>query len=272
MKLLAIVRDAFSHFIDDDGMAIASHVALSILMALFPFMIFLTAFASFFGTEELTGQVTELLFDVWPEAVAAPIAREINAVLLVPRGDILTFGALVALYLASNGVDALRIALNRAYRITETRNFFLVKLQSLGFVVLGVIGLLALAFVIVLGPLLWAAAVGLLPFLDEFQRHFTILRIAIGIGVLFLALVIMHFWLPDGRRRLVTVLPGIGLTLALWLAGGFGFSAYLQNFASYTTTYAGLASIMIAIIFLYLAAIAFILGAEFNASIAEETG
>ncbi len=271
MKIFLIMWDAVEHFIEDDGMAIASHVALSILMALFPFMIFLTAVAGFFGTEELTGQVTGMLFDVWPEEVAAPIAREINAVLLVPRGDILTFGALFALYLASNGVDALRIALNRAYRMTDTRNFFLVKLQSVGFVVLGVIGLLALAFVIVLGPLLWNAAVNLLPFLDEFQRHFTVLRIAIGISVLFLALLVVHFWLPAGRRRLVTVLPGIGLTLALWLAGGFGFSAYLQNFASYTTTYAGLASIMIAIIYLYLAAVAFILGAEFNAAIAEDT-
>lgn len=268
-KTLAIVRDAIGHFIEDDGMAIASHVALSILMALFPFMIFLTAFASFFGTSDLTDDVTVLLFNVWPKEVAGPIASEIEDVLLQPRGDLLTFGALIALYLASNGVEALRVALNRAYRVTEVRHYVLIKLKSLGFVILGVIGLLSLAFVIVLGPLLWKTALGYFPFLVEFQRLFVLVRLGVGIGVLFLALLCMHLWLPAGRRNIFAVLPGIGLTLLLWLAGGFGFASYLENFSAYTATYAGLASVMIAIVFLYLASIAFILGAEFNASISK---
>ena len=266
-KTFTILREAVVHFVEDDGMAIASHVALSILMAMFPFMIFLTAFASFFGTSDLTDDVTTLLFDVWPEEVAAPIANEVETVLLQPRGDLVTFGALVALYLASNGVEALRVALNRAYRVTEARHFLLRKLQSLGFVVLGVIGLLSLAFLIVLGPLLWNTALSYFPLLNEFQRVFVVFRLGIGIGVLFTALVIVHLWLPASRRRFISVLPGIALTLCLWLAGGFGFAAYLENFAAYTTTYAGLASVMIAIVFLYLASIAFILGAELNAAI-----
>lgn len=271
-KAWIVVRDAIGHFIDDDGMAIASHVALSILMAMFPFMIFLTAFASFFGTSDLTDEVTTLLFDVWPQEVAAPIANEVTTVLLQPRGDLLTIGALIALYLASNGVEALRIALNRAYRVSESKPYILMKLQSLGFVILGVISLLSLAFVIVLGPLLWNTALGYFPLLSEFQRMFVVLRLSIGIGVMFLALLIIHLWLPAGRRRIVAVLPGIALTLGLWVAGGLGFAAYLENFAAYTTTYAGLASVMIAIVFLYLASIAFILGAEFNAAISKEFG
>jgi len=269
-KAIAILRDALGHFIDDDGMAIASHVALSILMALFPFMIFLTAFASFFGTQELTEEVTNLLFDVWPEEVAAPIAEEVKAVLLQPRGDLLTIGALIALYLASNGVEALRVALNRAYRMIETRNYFFIKLQSFGFVILGVIGLLSLAFLIVLGPLIWKIALSYFPLLRQFQQLYVVLRLGVGIGVLFLALVAVHFWLPAGRRRILMVLPGISLTLCLWLAGGFGFATYLENFSTYTTTYAGLASVMIAVVFLYLASIAFILGAELNAAIVKK--
>ncbi|MEM8811569.1 MAG: YihY/virulence factor BrkB family protein [Pseudomonadota bacterium] len=266
-RFIAILRDAIGHFVEDDGAAIASHVALSILMALFPFMIFLTALAGFFGTEELSAQVTELLFDAWPEVVAAPIARQVEIVLLSPRGDILTFGAMVALFLASNGVEAFRVALNRAYRVSETRNFLILRLQSFVFVLLGALGLLSLAFLIVLGPILWHTVVDAVPPLEGFQKHFVFARFGIGISVLFVALVLAHFWLPAGRRRLISVLPGIGLTLCLWMAGGLGFSAYLQNFASYTATYAGLASVMIAIVFLYLASVAFILGAEVNASI-----
>lgn len=264
-----VVRDAVGHFIDDDGLAIASHVALNVLMALFPFFIFLTAFAGYFGTAELAAQVTDFLFDLWPDEVAEPIAKEVSAVLTRPRGDLLTFGAAVAFFLASNGVEALRTALNRAYRVTEFRNFLVARLQSLFFVVLGAIGLLSLAFLIVLGPVLWRTALAFFPLLAAFERTFVAVRLGGGTLVLFVALLVMHLWLPTGRRSVLAVLPGIVLTLVLWLAGGIGFAAYLENYAVYSATYAGLAGAMIAIVFLYLAAVAFILGAELNAAISK---
>jgi membrane protein len=43
--------DAFYTFLADDGWAIASHIALSTLMALFPFLIVLTSLAGFFGSK-----------------------------------------------------------------------------------------------------------------------------------------------------------------------------------------------------------------------------
>ena len=52
-----------------DGWAIASHIALSALLALFPFLIFLTALASFFGTQELADAVVKILIEAVIEAV-----------------------------------------------------------------------------------------------------------------------------------------------------------------------------------------------------------
>jgi membrane protein len=62
---------------------------------------------------------------------------------------------------------------------------------------------------------------------------------------------------------------GIVVTLILWLAAGFGFARYLANFSSsYVSYYAGLASVMIALVFLYWTACIFIFGGELNAVIA----
>ena len=58
-----IAMDAFYRFNADDGWAIASHIALSALMAMFPFVIVLTAIASFFGTKELADEVADDLID-----------------------------------------------------------------------------------------------------------------------------------------------------------------------------------------------------------------
>src|SRR6266704_3591795 len=62
--------EAFYTFLADDGWAIASHIALSTLMALFPFLIVLTSLAGFFGSKELADQAARLLLQVWPQQVA----------------------------------------------------------------------------------------------------------------------------------------------------------------------------------------------------------
>jgi membrane protein len=61
------------------------------------------------------------------------------------------------------------------------------------------------------------------------------------------------------------------VTLALWLVAGAVFGRYLADFAyTYVTIYAGLASAMIALVFLYLVASIFVYGGELNAAILRE--
>ena len=91
-----VVSDAFYRFNRDDGWAIASHIALSILMAMFPFLIVVTAFAGFINSINLAAEVVRLIFAVWPQQVAAPIAGEIHNVLTTARGGVLTLGAVFA--------------------------------------------------------------------------------------------------------------------------------------------------------------------------------
>ena len=111
--------DAFYTFLADDGWAIASHIALSTLMALFPFLIVLTSLAGFFGSKELADQAAELMLQIWPVQVANALSGEIHDVLTTTRGDALTVGAVFAVYFASNGIESLRVALNRAYAVIE---------------------------------------------------------------------------------------------------------------------------------------------------------
>src|SRR3982074_3593958 len=113
--------DAFYTFLADDGWAIASHIALSPLMELLPFLIVLTSRAGFFGSKELADQAVSLLLEVWPKQVADSLSSEIHDVLTTTRGDILTIGAVLAVHFASHGVEALRVALNRAYSVIAPR-------------------------------------------------------------------------------------------------------------------------------------------------------
>jgi membrane protein len=266
---LHVLVEAFYRFNRDDGWAIASHIALSILMAMFPFLIVVTALAGFIGSVNLANEVARLMFAAWPQEVAGPLAGEIHNVLTTTRGGVLTLGAVFAVYFASSGVESLRIGLNRAYGLQERRSFWLLRLESIGYVLVSAIALLALAFLVVLGPLIFKAAAKYAPWLEPLEAHYDIARFGIGGLVLALALFILHMWLPAGRRGLGTVWPGIVATLLLWLACGFFFGHYLADFAyTYVNYYAGLASAMIALVFLYYSAWIFVYGAELNAAIA----
>ncbi len=264
-----VVTEAFYRFNRDDGWAIASHISLSILMAMFPFLIVVTAIAGFIGSTNLADEVARLIFAAWPRQVAAPIAGEIHNVLTTTRGGVLTLGAVFAVYFASSGVESLRIGLNRAYGLREQRSWWLLRLESIGYVLVSAFALLALAFLVVLGPLIFRAAAKYAPWIEPLESHFDFARFGVSGFVLAVALFILHMWLPAGRRSLGKVWPGILATMALWLACGFTFGHYLADFAyTYVTYYAGLASAMIALVFLYYSAWIFVYCGELNAAIA----
>ncbi|MCM2293531.1 YihY/virulence factor BrkB family protein [Allorhizobium sp. BGMRC 0089] len=261
------IRDSVVHFIDADGFAMASHIALSVLMAVFPFLIFGTAMAGLFGADSFSQTAIHFIFDTWPEDIARPISQQLIEVLKEPRGGLLTFSVLAAAYFASNGVEALRTALNRAYRVTEERPWYITRLVSLGFVLLGVLVFATVSVLLIAVPVALRFAENWFPFLKTVLADIADWSVIGTLILLTVGLTLAHLWLPGGRRRLIDVLPGIGLTLFLWLAGALGFAAYLSGFANYAATYAGLASLMVVLIFLYMLGALFIIGAEFNASV-----
>ncbi len=267
-----IAIDAYDHFLAADGWAIASHIALSTLMALFPFLIVVTSLAGFFsGSKDLADQAAQLLLGAWPPEVSEPIAREIHNVLTITRGDVLTIGVAFAIYFSSSGIESLRIGLNRAYDIGEQRSWWLLRLESIGYVLVAAVALLTLAFLGVLAPLIFGRTITSLPWLQDWAPAF--LRYGMASAILIVALVLVHLWLPAGRRSLFQIAPGIITTLILWLASGALFARYLaESAANYVSTYAGLASVMIALVYLYVNASIFIYGGELNAAVQRARG
>ena len=129
-------------------------------------------------------------------------------------------------------------------------------------------GLLALAFLVVLGPLIWNKMLDFAPQLAPLQRLVTIARLGIAAFVLCVTLLLAHLWLPAVKLRFVDVVPGMILTFVASVGFGEAFGFYLSEFArNYVSTYAGLASVMITLVFLYSLAAIFVFGGELNAAI-----
>src|SRR5258708_31264223 len=209
------------------------------------------------------------MLQVWPIQVADAISGEVHDVLTTTRGDALTIGVVLAIYFASNGVEALRVALNRAYAMVEPRRWYWLRLESIGYTLVDAFTALAMAFLIVLGPLIIEAVRRHVPLVIESNEQFlNVARYGITTTALVVALFILHAWLPAGRRGFLQILPGIVFTFLASLVSGVVFGQYLARFANnYVTMYAGLASVIIALVFLYFIAAIFVFGGELNAAI-----
>jgi len=265
---LRIVWQAAEKFAADDGWAIASYIGLSLLTSLFPFLIFVAAVAGFFGSVELAKEAARLVFAEWPDVVARPIADQVSSVLTAPRGGVLTFGAVLSFYFASSAVEALRVGLNRAYGLVEKRPWWRLRLQSLVLVLVGSLALLALAFLVVLGPLIISMLGSYLPWVAAAYELLTFARIGIAAVMLATSLILAHLILPAHRLRVRDILPGVAMTFVASIAFGETFGIYLNQYLrNYIATYAGLASVMIALIYLYWVALLFVFGGELNAAI-----
>ena len=259
-----VLFDATMNLIEDDGLALAGNIAFCMILALFPFLILLTALAGFLGNQHLAETVINYLLSVAPHEIADPLAPEIHSLLTVPRTDLLTLGVFLTLWTASGAVESVRVGLNRAYEFSERRSYWFRLAENIVFVIGGAVVLLVLAALIVFGPVLWNKIIFFLPAMKSFTPAFQFLRYPVSLSLLSGALIAGHLFLPVYRHPLEELWPGILLTMILWLSGAIGYSQYLSHFSTLSSMYAGLTGFIIALTFLYLSAALLIWGGELN--------
>jgi len=268
-NLFVTLLNAAGRLVNDGGLANAGNIALSLLLSLFPFMILIATLADIWGEPEVLEQILVLVFDHWPAGSAGPIAEQVKVVLSQASGQLFTISNAIALVLATNGIESARDGLNRAYRFSETRNFVYRRLQGCFFVLVAALALMVAAIILVATPVVWAFLIKQLPWVSEFG--FAVGTIQFGMAFLLLwgALFAFHDFLPNGTHKRGEVVWGVLLSIICIIVGSQGFAFYLKNFANYASLYAGLAGVMIAIVYLYFFAVVILFGAEFNASLKE---
>jgi membrane protein len=273
MKWIRIpYRAAWRLVMIDEGLVLAGYIAFTAFLSLFPFLIFLAALAGFLGDRETADSFIHAMFEFMPDDVAETLAPAVGEVLGARQGGLLTFGILATLWFASNGFEALRTGLNRAYGVTEQRSMWWLRLQSIAFVISGGLIILFLSLVVVLGPLVWKVLGPAVHQMLETQLVFGTARYAFAGVMLFVALLLLHRWLPNTRQSFARILPGVAVTTVLWLLGASLFAWYVGHLTDYSVYYGSLGGVAITLMFFYSSAVIFIFGAEFNAVWREQTG
>ena len=140
---LDVFRKAIRDFIDDDMATHAAALAYHILLALFPFIIFLLALLGALGWGEAFDRLVSEARTALPPDALILVEQVISEIRGQPREGLLSVSVLFAVWAASAGVRSLMTALNGAYDVEETRpawqRYPLSILYTIGLAVLAII-------------------------------------------------------------------------------------------------------------------------------------
>lgn len=261
-----VVWDAVHHFINDNSLTLAGHIAYMTLFALFPFLIFLTTLGGVLGQAEAVARFIEYLLDGLPHEVAQTLEGPVQEITREPRTGLMTVSIVVTLWVTSSGLEALRVALNEAYNAEEPPAMWWARLQSLGLTILFAIGIILAMVAIVAGPFIWAVLEWILALPDFYGWLYGVSRYVFGIVILYIIVAVLYSVLPNRSLRKGEVLPGAAVAVVLWIGAASLFSLYLANLGRYTVTYGSLGGIVVTLLFFYVSACIFIFGAELNAA------
>ncbi len=263
-SFLALIGATLKRLFADEAIPLAGNIAFRLIFSIFPFLIFLTSLAGFFGSTKLSEAVVNYLLSVAPEQLIKPLAPEISSILTVQHSGLLSLSALLTIWSAMGGVDSIRVALNRAYDLKDTRPFWYLYIQNVVFVVGAAALLLAVAVLLVVYPLLVQALQTYAP--SEVARFASLntMRYPLAMALLLIGLEVAHVVLPAQPPLARTVFPGVLLTVIVWTLLSAAFSFYLSHVNSFASTYASLSGIFAAMLFIYQAALVLIFGGEFN--------
>lgn len=250
--------------VKESGLSInAAAVAYNAFLALVPLAISLLGVAALIGqSDSAVGRVERTLDPIVPGAV-----KDFVVELMVDAGDRFGGGSIwlvlgsvvVALFLGSRAVAALQKALAAVSDHVERRPALEMRLVAVGLTVGGGLALVLTSTTLVVGRHFIQFIAGLTPVLGFLDDVWAWLRVPLaGIGVYLFLLAVYRFGPPKPLERawLAALVATVGALL-----GSLGFGLYLSQTPELGATFGVLGAVAVALVWLYLGAMAILAGA-----------
>jgi membrane protein len=265
------VRDA----IDDRLPGLAAEVSFYLLLSLPPLLLVglgaLGYIGDLFGADAVATvqrQIIDTAGQVLSEETVDDVVRPaVENLLEQGRADILSIGALLALWSGSRALKVITQAITIAYDLEDRRTWWQHRLLGLGLTVAGVLMAAVLLPLLVVGPEAGGALADRFGLGRAFDLVWQILYfpVVIALGLSLLAWV--YHIVPPHTTRWRRDLPGAVLAFLVWLAGSFGLRVYATTFVESDSAYSYFGTPLVLLLWIYLTAVALLLGAELNAEI-----
>lgn len=260
-------RKLYNRAYEADILTSAAAIAFYFSFALFPLLYFVISLLGIIlGTSNaVRAELIVYLRHLMPDEAYQLVNKVIDEIVVSSTGGKAVIGLAVAMWSGSAGIDALRSSLNTVYRLKEARALWWTKVQSLFFTLAVVILVAVILTTVFYGwQLVQMGAAGL-----GFEINSPWIASAIQwvttLAFMLFACEIIYNLLPSFKRfRWIWINYGSLVAIAVWLILTTGFRVYLGYFNNYNRTYGSLGAVIIMMLWLYLTALALMVGGAIN--------
>ncbi|QNL48976.1 YihY/virulence factor BrkB family protein [Olivibacter sp. SDN3] len=249
----------------------ASSLAYSFMLAIFPGIIFLFTLIPYIRVfiEDFQEQLLEFMQMILPVDAYNTIESTLLDIVTNQNSRLLSFGFVMAMIFATNGIHSLMLAFNKSSLVLENRSFIKQRLVALGLTIMIIMAL--------------TVGMGIVTFASFVIRHIrnnleitnafwtwliSVTRWIILFGIYFFTLSILYKYGPSSSKKWSFFSPGATLATILAAFTFWGFAFYINNFNTYNKLYGSIGTLIVIMIWLYLNSLILLIGFELNASIA----
>lgn len=270
------LRAFVARFSDVKGQELSAALAYRLAVGLFPFLIFAAGISGLalqaIGGDEPAKTAVDRIDTVLSEEMGGFLEDHLTGV--AERSPVLPIllGTVATVWTSTlGGISIIRL-LNIVHDREETRSR--VRLVCTGLIVGAIAGIGALvAFgVLLLGSMNPRGIAGGLGFPEELGLVLDLVRWPVAFGVLAFSVAAIYHIAPEREGRLPEISLGALVFAVVWTVASGAFVFYLRTADSFTATYGALAGMVAILLWVYLASLAFVIGAVINAELEARNG
>ena len=264
------LKRAVKEFKADRGTLTGAGMAFYWFLAVFPALIAAVGIIGLLNlTDSLVADIQKAVRTTLPGSAAEILAGAVGDASQNSKGSSVVatlIGLGIALWSASSGMVALQAGMDVAYDVEEERK--LVKKRGLALLLIaaaGILGGIASALIVFGKPL--GQGLGI-PDSTPFVVLWTVVRWVLGLGTLSVLFALFYYLGPNREKpHWSWISPGGIVATVIWLLASLAFSFYVSSFASYAETYGSFTGVVVLLLWLFLSAVAILIGAELNAEL-----
>ncbi len=255
----------------DDLNERAGSMAFSFTIALFPLLIFLLNlipylqdFFPYITTQNIFNFVSEIL----PGEIYEQTEGTIMDIVSKPRQSLLSFGFFFALFASTQGAMSMMSSFNSVYQTKESRSFLQSRVIAVSIVILLALTVFAASTVMIIGNIFISRVDEMQLFNSGFMFFlFSSLKFLILLLMFYIATAFIFRFAPAVHDKWRFFSIGARLAGVLITLGFYGFTFYLNNFASYNKLYGSIGTLIALMLWLYITSIIVLGGFEVNVSL-----
>ncbi|KAF1291860.1 YihY/virulence factor BrkB family protein [Candidatus Enterococcus leclercqii] len=262
MTLLTISKERFSEAeLSNSGVVVSYYLLLS----LFPLLIAVGNILPFLHIDP--NDVLPYIENIIPKEIYSFLGPAITSLLTQGSGGLLSVSALATLWSASQSINALQGALNKAYGVDGRDNFIVTRVVSVVIIVFLFLGIIGVTLILGVGKSILDALQPIFGFSEGIIGLFQTLKWPVTIIALLAIMTIIYWLVPNAKVTFRSAFPGAVVATVGWMLLGQLFGLYTRFFASKVSGYQIIGSFIVLMLWLNLASTIILAGGILNAVI-----